>query len=78
MKSLTLAALVLGSTHWAPWEIEFVTLTVAALTALHKRAAKLQNFKGRVTLTFYLGSVEVIGVTKGKKYRCTVVIKSSK
>lgn len=78
IKSLTLAALVLGSTHWAPWEIEFVTLTVAALTALHKRAAKLQNFKGRVTLTFYLGSVEVTWVTKGKKYRCTVVIKNSK
>lgn len=47
MKSLTLAVLVLGFTHCAPWEIEFVTLTVAAPTDLHKRAANLQSFKGR-------------------------------
>lgn len=32
----------------------WVTLTVAAVTSLHKRAAKLQNFKGRVTVMFIL------------------------
>lgn len=45
MKSLTLAALVLGPTHWAPWEIEFLTLADSCAYSSTQRAAKLQNFK---------------------------------
>lgn len=61
MKSLTLAALVLGSTHWAPWEIEFLTLAVAALIALPKG---LQNCRVSKDRSFSFGFLKVNGVTQ--------------
>lgn len=55
MKSLTLAALVLGSTHWAPWEIEFLTLAVAALIALLEGLRNCRVWKGKLYCHFLLG-----------------------
>lgn len=59
MKSLTLAALVLGSTHWAPWEIEFLTLAVAALIALPKGLQNCRISRTDHTLSFSFGFIEV-------------------
>lgn len=67
MKSLTLAALVLGSSHWAPWEIEFLTSAVAALIALPRGLQNCRISKDRSHChLFYFVSVEVIWVTKAK------------
>lgn len=65
MKSLTLAALVLGSTHWAPWEIEFLTQAVAALIALPKG---LQNCRISQDRSFRLAPYRSMGSPRSKHF----------